>query len=583
MKLNKRVGFGATLAALVGTVCILLSGVRTYGETPAEEQSIGRVLESIEEASTFVRLLKNTDKAKHQLFGTDKTSTVFVPTNRAFEQLDAERLAAIQNPANKHWLERVLTYHVLHGSRTDRFILSKVGFVRNGEGQYMKVGGSDETLRVDGAKIVRYDLACANGVVHFIDSVIEPKEEDLFEFLEQDGRFSILSQLIKRSGQTKLFQDRHNFYTIFAPTDAAFGTLPSGTIDQLMAPEKLDLLSDVIKTHIVSGVWTQKKIPYAVKLGTPGFDLKNKYGQELVYRDSGGVASIDNVKITQPDLSARNGFIHVIEKPLLPKRGRLVDTLKAAGQYTVFIDLMRKAGLYDILGQFAEQHTVFAPVDETFDTPQMQALLRDLRRPASRERLRGILLRHQAAGRKLLTNAIAFQRIKSDVGARLDVVRDGERRTVQGVKIVEPDLLAFNGVVHGIAGIIPEEMELPDSDQNWFAIREYVLATIKGGSELYTDYQYGESSQYFASRNYEFQARFADNLKRLYDISAGSFLGSVASDRSRNRDYDLAVTAWRQRNNFVNLLRELEEKGPLLVDEYVLRGKKTDPLEGTKK
>ena len=56
-------------------------------ETPEEAATIGRKLGGIEKASTFVKLLKDTDAAKNLLFSSNGTTTVFVPTNKAFEKL----------------------------------------------------------------------------------------------------------------------------------------------------------------------------------------------------------------------------------------------------------------------------------------------------------------------------------------------------------------------------------------------------------------------------------------------------------------------------------------------------------------
>lgn len=62
--------------------------------------TIGRKLDRIEKASTFLKLLKDTDASKNLLFSTGGTTTVFVPTNQAFEKLSKERLAALTDPAN---------------------------------------------------------------------------------------------------------------------------------------------------------------------------------------------------------------------------------------------------------------------------------------------------------------------------------------------------------------------------------------------------------------------------------------------------------------------------------------------------
>lgn len=553
------------LAALVAA----LVGVSAAAESPEEAATIGRKLEEMGTASTFIKLLKNTDKAEALLFAPKGATTVFVPTNEAFAAMDDASRAKLLDPSNKHWLERVLTYHAVHGSRVDGYVLQQVGFVQNGLGQYLTIdGAADGALSVDGARVVQADLACSNGLVHFIDRVLDPVEYDLFERLEDDGRFTVLTKLIKRSGLTKLFQNRHKVYTVFAPTDEAFKTLPAGTVDSLMSPEKLDLLSDVIRSHIVEGVWTVGKTLDKQPLGTPGFDVRNEYQQTLVFRN-GDYPTIDRRRIVTPDLVTRNGFLHILERPLEVKRESLVDVLVRAGRYTKFLELCKLGGMYDQLGQFGSQVTVFAPTDEYLAGPRAAGLSAELRASNSQEVVRGLLQRHFVTGRSIfVTNAIGYQRFNSNLDARIDLVRDGGRREVQGVPIVQADMQARNGVAHGIDGVIPYFMEPTDSDQYWQTYRNYVAETLATGSALYGAGKLREATEYYAQRNYEFTARYGGQLKNLYGIQVSRELNN---DLYRNRRYDFASTAWRQRNGFRNLLRSIESKRPLLIDELRLR------------
>ena len=357
-------------------------------------------------------------------------------------------------------------------------------------------------------------------------------------------------------------------YTVFAPTDEAFASLPKGTVDALLQPEKLDLLSDVIKTHIAAGTKTVRKIPDVQPLGTPGFDVVNQYGQELIYRSVGGRRTIDNVNIVTADLVTRNGFVHVLDRPLTPKRDSIITALERNGGFSEFLALARDAGVYDVLGQFQNQVTVFVPTDEVLKSDSLKERIKMLKSPANRERLRTVLLRHVISDRILTTNSIDFQRFTSQIDARVDLVREGAKRTIQGVQIVETDILARNGVAHGIAGFISEDMEAPDADQTWQNFVGYIKDTIRVGSELYTAGKYQEATDYYARRGYELKARFAGNIIRFYGINAGGILNN---DVQRNRDYDFAATAWSQRNKFLELQRQLEKKSPLQIDEIELR------------
>jgi transforming growth factor-beta-induced protein len=559
--------FVSKLQIVVIAIAIIQVPTRNcFAETPEEAQTIGRKLGDIPKASTFLKLLKDTDGAKNLLFSTNGTTTVFVPTNKAFEKLPANKLAALTDPANRQYLERVLTYHAAHNVRIDRYILRRIGWLRSGLGQFLKItpDRSGEVITVDGATIEEYDLSCSNGVVHFIDSVLDPTELDLFEQLEQDGRFTILTKLIKRSGLTKLFQNRHANYTVFAPTDESFASLPKGTVDILLTPEKLDLLSDVIKTHIAQGTRTIAKIPEVSPLGTPGVDVINEYGQELVFRSEEGLSMIDNVRIVESDLVTRNGFLHVIDKPLMPKRDSILQVLEKKKEYTEFLGLARAAGIYNLLGQFQTQLTVFAPTDAYLQSEGMKNRLQQLKDPSNREQLRAILQRHVVPGRILTTNSVDYLRFQSVLNARIDLIRTGDIRTIQGVSITETDLLARNGIAHGINGIISEAMETPDNDQAWRFFVAFTKDTLREGSKLASQGEYQAATDYYARRGYEIRARYAENLVRFYAINCVAILND---DLTRNRNYDFATTAWNQRNKFLELERQLETKTPLLIDD----------------
>jgi uncharacterized surface protein with fasciclin (FAS1) repeats len=324
----------------------------------------------------------------------------------------------------------------------------------------------------------------------------------------------------------------------------------------------------VIKTHIAAGTKTVRKIPDVPPLGTPGFDVVNEYGQELVYRSADGRGTIDNVNIVTADLVTRNGFVHVLDRPLTPQRDSIITALERNGGFGEFLALARDAGVYDVLGQFQTQVTVFVPTDAALKSDALKERLKMLKAPDNRERLRAVLLRHVISGRILTTNAIDYQRFTSQIDARADLVREGAKRTIQGVQIVETDILARNGVAHGIDGFISEDMEPPDADQTWQNFVGYVKDTIRGGSELYTAGKYQEATDYYARRGYELKVRFAGNITRFYGINATEILNN---DLERNQDYDFATTAWSQRNRFLELQRQLETKIPLQIDEIELR------------
>ena len=102
--------------------------------------------------------------------------TVFAPTDEAFAKLPAGTLEALLKPENKSKLRRILTAHVVAGKVMAADAV-KLGSAKAVSGDTLTIASRDGGVTVDGAKVVKTDLAATNGVIHVIDSVILPKDE----------------------------------------------------------------------------------------------------------------------------------------------------------------------------------------------------------------------------------------------------------------------------------------------------------------------------------------------------------------------------------------------------------------------
>jgi uncharacterized surface protein with fasciclin (FAS1) repeats len=99
--------------------------------------------------------------------------TVFAPTDEAFAKLPQGTLDDLLKPANKAKLRRILTYHVVPGRVTAGDVVKlKSAKAVSGDTMAIKVNG--DSVMVDGARVVKTDIAASNGVIHVIDSVILP-------------------------------------------------------------------------------------------------------------------------------------------------------------------------------------------------------------------------------------------------------------------------------------------------------------------------------------------------------------------------------------------------------------------------
>ena len=100
--------------------------------------------------------------------------TVFAPTDAAFAKLPKGTLEELLKPENKQKLAGILTYHVVPGKVMAKDVVTMTG-AKTVEGGKVKIAVKDETVMVDNAKVVKTDIACMNGVIHVIDTVILPK------------------------------------------------------------------------------------------------------------------------------------------------------------------------------------------------------------------------------------------------------------------------------------------------------------------------------------------------------------------------------------------------------------------------
>lgn len=101
----------------------------------------------------------------------DGPFTVFAPTDEAFKALPEGTLDSLL--ADKEKLKAVLLYHVVPGKVTAADVV-KVKSAETAQGSSVKVKVDDETVMINGAKVVKADVMASNGVIHVIDKVLVP-------------------------------------------------------------------------------------------------------------------------------------------------------------------------------------------------------------------------------------------------------------------------------------------------------------------------------------------------------------------------------------------------------------------------
>jgi uncharacterized surface protein with fasciclin (FAS1) repeats len=128
---------------------------------------------------------------------------------------------------------------------------------------------------------------------------------------------------VKAAGLVKTLEGKGPF-TVFAPTNEAFGKLPDGTVANLLKPENKTQLKNVLTYHVVPGDYSAEKLAMKAKANGGKFDLKTVEGEHITIEgdNMGGWWVVDGkgdkAKITIADVNQSNGVIHVINGVLLP-------------------------------------------------------------------------------------------------------------------------------------------------------------------------------------------------------------------------------------------------------------------------
>ncbi len=100
--------------------------------------------------------------------------TVFAPSDEAFAKLPAGTVESLIKPENKAKLSAILTLHVLSSKVMAADVTGKKLSPASVNGQALDVDGM-HGVTVNGAKVLTADIACTNGVIHVIDTVLLPK------------------------------------------------------------------------------------------------------------------------------------------------------------------------------------------------------------------------------------------------------------------------------------------------------------------------------------------------------------------------------------------------------------------------
>ena len=243
--------------------------------------------------------------------------TVFAPTDEAFAKLPKGTLEMLLKPENKAKLAAILTYHVVPGSVKAADVV-KLKNAATVQGQRVDIKVDAGKVMVDGANVVATDVACSNGVIHVIDTVILPVDGTIVDVAAKNGSFNTLVAAVKAAGLVETLSGKGPF-TVLAPTDAAFAKLPAGTLEMLLKPENKKQLVDILTYHVVPGVAAYSD--QVVKMS----QVPTVLGTPITVTVTDGKVRLNDSNVVATDVEASNGVIHVVDTVILPTVKKTAD------------------------------------------------------------------------------------------------------------------------------------------------------------------------------------------------------------------------------------------------------------------
>lgn len=148
------------------------------------------------------------------------------------------------------------------------------------------------------------------------------RSRDIVDNAVNSADHTTLVAAVKAAGLVETLKSKGPF-TVFAPTNAAFGKLSAGTVDTLIKPESKEMLTKILTYHVLAGKFDSKAIARRIRQGHGSAKFKtvsghtltaSMSGDDLIIRDEKGGTS----QVTIGNVYQSNGVIHVVDSVLLP-------------------------------------------------------------------------------------------------------------------------------------------------------------------------------------------------------------------------------------------------------------------------
>lgn len=374
------------------------------GAASSAGETGGSDLVSVAKAAGLNTLLDLVAAAELELPAGERV-TILAPTDEAFAALPPALVEELLRPESRATLRSVLTYHVAGAPLSSSELLSRRS-IQTLNGQRLAIDTTGP-IAIGGSGVVAVDVPFDGGVVHVIDTVLMPELKSIADLAAGTSQLSTLAAAVSAAGLGDQLGAENGPWTVFAPVDSAFASLPPGALDELLEPANRSRLVDVLALHVVPGRL------YANEL------LANRraltlLGDPIEFGLDGGRLQVGGATIVTANIEASNGVVHLIDNVILDtsEPETISATLSAEAARLFELAISRGAPLYNA-GQIGACAAIYELTIESVVALGARDLGRDVVQRLERS------LVEAAAEHDWAERAWAYRRAIDDVYTRL--------------------------------------------------------------------------------------------------------------------------------------------------------------------
>jgi len=368
--------------------------------------------------------------------------TLFAPSESAFA-------AAKLNITSNEQLENILFYHVVGGAINLNNLTLPTTLKTELAGSYLNVTSANGTMFTLNGKalVVTGPIKAANGLLYIINAVLVPSDIQPVSIPTTLDRLGLtkLAAAIQAAGLTDALSQPG--LTLFAPSDAAFTALGASgfNVSSLYDPMNVNLLRRILSYHVAAGAYTVTELNMPSSSSLPS--LVQGANLNITSRGDGNYPLVNGNKLAIANIPAINGWIHVIDKVLMPPSAATVTTR------TMFEDDPELNSFFSLVSAAGADYLLSTQNKRTFFVPSAAALA-SLRVDDSQ--LINIIQYHMTSGihwsrslRPPVRSVVSVQ------GSSLELSLDISLAVrVNGATVIRPDIKTPWGVIHVINQVL---------------------------------------------------------------------------------------------------------------------------------